>query len=490
VQFAAGSTSPTSGHESQGDTDEGSGQDPGEWAGAGAPGRVVSREAEEARQEEKAWIEVEVVDQDGVPWDASDYKLELPDFSLQEGKLDGKGRVRREQLIPGLARLWLPDPDAYDFALGSTSPANEEKAWIEVELTDDAGRPLAGRKVKIELPDGTLIDDALDERGRLRRDDIKPGRAKIHLVEPDAAPPPRVGPPEEIAAEKKAWLDVVLTDDDGRPLAGRKVKIELPDGTLVDDQLDADGRLRRDDLQPGTAKLHLDEEDAAAAAALAAATAPEPDRTAWLDVQLTDDAGTPLAGAPVKIELPDGTLLDDKLDDAGRLARRDLAPGEAKLHLVEEDAAAPAAFAAAAAAAVPEEKAWLEVQLTDDGGVPLAGHPVKLELPDGTLIDDKLADAGRLARTHLAPGEAKLHLVEEDAAAPAAFAAATAAAAPETKAWLEVQLTDDTGWPLAGLPVKLELPDGTIIDEKLDEDGRLARKDIPAGQAKLHLPEE
>jgi hypothetical protein len=43
---------------------------------------------------------------------------------------------------------------------------------------------------------------------------------------------------------------------------------------------------------------------------------------------------------------------------------------------------------------------------------------------------------------------------------------------------------------MAGLPVKIELPDGTIVEDKLDANGRLERRDIKAGQAKLHLLEE
>jgi hypothetical protein len=44
--------------------------------------------------------------------------------------------------------------------------------------------------------------------------------------------------------------------------------------------------------------------------------------------------------------------------------------------------------------------------------------------------------------------------------------------------------------PLAGQKVTIELPDGTRIEETLDADGRLSRKDIPARWATLHLPEE
>src|SRR5437762_868005 len=81
-------------------------------------------------------------------------------------------------------------------------------------------------------------------------------------------------PPPPAAAQAKAFLDVQMVDDAGAPLAGEPVKIELPDGTMIDDKLDSQGRLRRDDIDPGSAKIHLvDHESIAADAAAAAAPA-------------------------------------------------------------------------------------------------------------------------------------------------------------------------------------------------------------------------
>jgi len=389
--------------------------------GGGPPGTLPPTppgQTQAKQEEEKAWIEIELVDEDGQPWNGLDYKLELPDFSEIEGQLDGKGRVRRQEIIPGLARLWLPADDAaYDASPGPAEPANDEaKAWLDVQLVDDGGVPLAGQKVKIELPDGTMVEDQLDDAGRLRREDIVAGTAKLHLPELDRAPPaPRRRAGEE-EPETKAWLDLQLVDDGGVPLAGQKVKIELPDGTMVEDQLDDEGRLRREDIKAGTAKLHLVEEDAPPVdAAAPAAGAAEPEAKAWLEVALVDDFGEPLAGQKVMIELPDGTMVEDALDAGGRLRREDIVAGAAKLHLVEEPPAdVVAAAVAAAAPPAPEEKGVLDVTFTDDDGVPLAGLAVKVELPDGTVLDEKTDENGRLRRDDVAAGDAKLHLPEDD----------------------------------------------------------------------------
>src|SRR5213079_1944310 len=77
-----------------------------------------------AEKEPEAWIEVQVVDQDGVPWGARDYKLQLPDLNVVDGQLDADGRVRREPLKPGLAKLWLPEEEGvYDQRLVDAASA-------------------------------------------------------------------------------------------------------------------------------------------------------------------------------------------------------------------------------------------------------------------------------------------------------------------------------------------------------------------------------
>ena len=38
-------------------------------------------------------------------------------------------------------------------------------------------------KVKLELPDGTVLEEKLDDQGRLRKDGLKPGDVKLHLPE-------------------------------------------------------------------------------------------------------------------------------------------------------------------------------------------------------------------------------------------------------------------------------------------------------------------
>src|SRR5688572_10792154 len=64
------------------------------------------------------------------------------------------------------------------------APATEEEkaektSWIEVELLDSQGNPVPGEWYRIETPEGTLAEGALDAKGFVRLEGIKPGTCKV-----------------------------------------------------------------------------------------------------------------------------------------------------------------------------------------------------------------------------------------------------------------------------------------------------------------------
>lgn len=58
----------------------------------------------------------------------------------------------------------------------------QELSWIEVQVTDEAGQPYAGR-VRVTLANGTAIDASTDSDGLLRLDGIVPGSCTVVLPE-------------------------------------------------------------------------------------------------------------------------------------------------------------------------------------------------------------------------------------------------------------------------------------------------------------------
>lgn len=53
------------------------------------------------------------------------------------------------------------------------------KDWIEIELTDDEGKPIPSKKYKLRLPDGAEREGTLDGEGRAREENIPPGPVDV-----------------------------------------------------------------------------------------------------------------------------------------------------------------------------------------------------------------------------------------------------------------------------------------------------------------------
>jgi type VI secretion system secreted protein VgrG len=62
----------------------------------------------------------------------------------------------------------------------------KKKSWIEIELRDEAGKPVPGEPYEIVLPDGeTVASGTLDENGFARVDGIDPGACKVTFPDQD-----------------------------------------------------------------------------------------------------------------------------------------------------------------------------------------------------------------------------------------------------------------------------------------------------------------
>jgi type VI secretion system secreted protein VgrG len=61
------------------------------------------------------------------------------------------------------------------------APENQDKThYIEIQLNDEDGNPVAGEPYKITLPDGsTIADGTLDDKGFARVDNIDPGTCQV-----------------------------------------------------------------------------------------------------------------------------------------------------------------------------------------------------------------------------------------------------------------------------------------------------------------------
>lgn len=63
-------------------------------------------------------------------------------------------------------------------------PSNRAKLWLSylnVELVDSAGAPMAGELFEVILPNGKIWAGRLDEHGRARIDGIEPGGGNVRF---------------------------------------------------------------------------------------------------------------------------------------------------------------------------------------------------------------------------------------------------------------------------------------------------------------------
>ncbi len=67
-------------------------------------------------EEKTSWIEIEMVDEEDEPVPGEKYKITLPDDSVAEGTLDGKGFARVDGIDPGTCKVTFPelDKDAWE----------------------------------------------------------------------------------------------------------------------------------------------------------------------------------------------------------------------------------------------------------------------------------------------------------------------------------------------------------------------------------------
>jgi hypothetical protein len=70
--------------------------------------------------------------------------------------------------------------------VNATQPGDlNPKTFIEIELVDEDGNPVAGQFYEIVLPDGSVAEGELDGDGQARVDGIDPGSCQITFPDLD-----------------------------------------------------------------------------------------------------------------------------------------------------------------------------------------------------------------------------------------------------------------------------------------------------------------
>jgi type VI secretion system secreted protein VgrG len=121
---------------------------------------------------------------------------------------------------------------------------------------NSGGSPLSGPGATVVSPLAAALPLAADK--------AKPGELKQYQST-GTTDAPAFGPQSDAPAhdrnseenkDKKSWIEIVLVDEEGKPMAGESYRITLPDGTSVaEGSLDENGFARVDNIDPGTCKV-------------------------------------------------------------------------------------------------------------------------------------------------------------------------------------------------------------------------------------------
>lgn len=117
-------------------------------------------------------------------------------------------------------------------------------------------------------------------------------------------------------------ISIQLLDANGKPEKG-KARLTLPDGEVVEKDLDPEGKIEAKKVLPGVCKLEFPVPKGRDPAI----------ETAALDVTVVDDHDEPVANEAYTITFADGTTRDGKTGADGHIGLRDVPAGEYTLEL-------------------------------------------------------------------------------------------------------------------------------------------------------------
>jgi hypothetical protein len=182
-----------------------------------------------------------------------------------------------------------------------------------------------GRLIGIETPRLTSLKRETEEGIHAR-----PQVSDLPEIPQVPKAPPRI-------ISEKTFLDVSLVDSEGAPLAGRSYKLQLPNGMTEQGRLGSDGRLRKTNIDPGTARLTILAEKGEP---VEAADVPEQEAVSFVEVELVDANNAPVAGQRYQVEFPDGRVETGTLDANGLAFIEGVPKGDCEISFPDLDSSA------------------------------------------------------------------------------------------------------------------------------------------------------
>ena len=324
----------------------------------------------------------------------------------------------------------------------TTTTTEEATGSLDFIIQDDQQMAVAGVRVQVIDDQGQAQDVTMDEQGRGRIDQLRPGTYHYQILE---VPQNYTAKDEQMTVqvlaneanqqwitiqsqEPSASLNLQVEDQDGQGIEGVTLKVTDPAGEMVQETTDAQGQVSFADLPAGDYTYEVvDLEDdyqgtrtgqvslASGQSQSQELTFQAPIPVGDLTLQLMTEDGQGLEGVTLKVTDPAGETVQETTDAQGRVSFADLPSGDYTYEVVDLES---------------------DYQGTRTGQISLAsGQSQSQEL------------------TFQAPiplGDLTLHLVTED------------------------------GQGLEGVTLKVTDPAGEMVQETTDAQGRVSFADLPA----------
>lgn len=141
----------------------------------------------------------------------------------------------------------------------------------------------------------------------------------------------------------------------------------------------------------------------------------------------------------------------------------------------QDDAAPPSPI-------MPCQRCWIAIQLLDEADQPVPREAYWIRLPDGQIREGVLNDQGSVRIEPIPCGICQVRFPKTDAPS------MNIVGKHIDTGWIAIQLIDEHRRPLENEPYKITLPDGSVLEGKLDKNGRARHNGIPNGQCRVLFP--
>lgn len=278
--------------------------------------------------------------------------------------------------------------------------ARPVKTWIEFAVEDMAGQPLAGRKYRATLTDGTVKKGETDSKGIVRFDEIDPGLCEFVLEGLD-------GDAWE-TAEGTEWIEFLVTDSEGKPLADIRWEAKLTSGQKKEGVTGKNGLVRFEGLKAGVCEFRLPDFDAEEV--LDAAEASD-----WIELLVNGTDDQPKPGVEWLATFADGSTKSGTTDESGLVRVERLKSG--KVDVSFPGAEAELVGSVVKGGAAKPASGTIEIELVDVDGQPVPQVRFVVESPDGTTREGVTDDSGLGKIENVEEGEYAVTFPDVDASA-------------------------------------------------------------------------